>query len=89
MFGSRRLRRLCIPGIYAEVSCGLGLAQSYVTINLSGYFSRKYYQMFNQIKTPRGLEIIAGWGHLPINMVQSEIGDVQSIAADIKIREQY
>ena len=40
-----------------------------------------YSQMFIQIKNPRGLEIIARWGHLPISM-KSEIGD-----ADIKIRE--
>ena len=38
----------------------------------------KYSQMFIQIKTPRGLEIIAGWGCLPISMVLRSEGSLKS-----------
>ena len=38
----------------------------------------KYSQMFIQIKTPRGLEIIGRWGHLPISMVLRSEGSLKS-----------
>ena len=38
----------------------------------------KYSQMFIQIKTPLGLEIIAGWGPLPISMVLRSEGSLKS-----------
>ena len=38
----------------------------------------KYSQMFIQIKTPRGLEIIAGWGYLPVSIVLRSEGSLKS-----------
>ena len=38
----------------------------------------KQSQMFIQIKTSRGLEIIASWGALPISMVLRSEGSLKS-----------
>ena len=38
----------------------------------------KYSQMFIQIKTTRGLEIIAGWDYLPVIMVLRSEGSLKS-----------
>ena len=37
-----------------------------------------YSQMFIQMKTPRGLEIIARWGPFPISMVLRSEGSLKS-----------
>ena len=46
-----------------------GLNYSHWDSCLRWFIGVKYSQMFIQIKTPRGLGIIAGWGYLPISMV--------------------
>ena len=38
----------------------------------------KYSQMFIQIRTPRGLEIIARWGNLPISIALRSEGSLKS-----------
>ena len=38
----------------------------------------KYSQMFIQIRTPRGLEIMARWGNLPISMALRSEGSLKS-----------
>ena len=45
------------------------IGQGDKTISICDFMGVKYSQMFIQIKTLRGLEIIARWGPLPISMV--------------------
>ena len=49
----------------------------------------KYSQMFNQIKTSRGLEIIAMWCPLPISWVLRSEGNLKSEMLDLAQTSKY
>ena len=55
-----------------------GLNYSHWNSCLRWFMGVKYSQMFIQIKTPRGLEIIARWDSLPISMVLRSEGSLKS-----------
>ena len=60
------------------------IGQGDKTISIYDFMGVKYSQMFIQIKTLRGLEIIARWGPLPISMVLRLKSEMLSLARTSK-----